>query len=107
MYYPAEYTHVFQKYWDVLNDPDHTKASMSHMSRNLSSMDLNSWEPQVDADAPEKSYRVAHNAALSRRCPIQDAVDYWLSPGSGSGQVEAVPGLGGPAPGQDRHNVDT
>jgi hypothetical protein len=91
LYYPAEYTHILQKYWNVLNDPvthpdcdetDHTKASMRYMSKHLESMDLSAREPQVDADAPEKSYRVAHIAALSRRSPIQDAADHWSPQGN-------------------------
>jgi hypothetical protein len=113
LYYPAEYTHVIQKYWDVLNDPlqhpdrdesDHTKESMSEMVAALKSMQLSSWEPKVDAEASEKSCRVYRNAALSRRCPIQDATDYWLPV---EAQAECATDLGGPAPGQDSHNVHT
>jgi hypothetical protein len=74
------------------------------MASALRSMSLNSWEPQVDAEAPDKSCRVSHNAVLSRRCPIQDAADYWQPV---EAQVECVTDLGGPAPGQDGHNVDT
>jgi hypothetical protein len=113
LYYPAETTHIVQKYWDVLNDPrahpdcsesDHTKKSMTEMASALSSMSLNSWEPLVDAEAPDKSCRVSHNAALSRRCPIPDATDYWLPV---EGQAEAVTDFSDAAPGQDRHNIDT
>jgi hypothetical protein len=54
LYYPAEYTHVFQKYWDLLNDrtqhpdcseSDHTKSSMQYMAAGLSEMNLETWEP--------------------------------------------------------------
>jgi O-glycosyl hydrolase len=111
LYYPAQYTHIFQKYWDHLNDPlshpdsgcesDHTKAAMNECAIALYSTDLSSFEPMVDAEASDKSCRIARDAALSRRCPIQDAIDYWVS------QEEAVTGSGGLAPGQDVHNVDT
>jgi hypothetical protein len=113
LYYPAEYTHVFQKYWDYLNNPvshpdcsetDHTKNSMSRMASAIASMSLSLWEPQVDAEAPDKSSRVAHKAALSRKCPIQDAANYWLPVES---QVETATASGSPALAQDRHNVDT
>jgi hypothetical protein len=113
LYYPAQYTHVVEKYWDVLNDPvthpdcnesDHTKQSMCQMADALRSMNVSSWEPQVDAEASEKSCRVSRYAALSRRCPIQDATDYWQPV---EAQVECVIDLGGPAPSQDGHNVDT
>jgi hypothetical protein len=86
------------------SESDHTKGSMSEMADALSSMDLSSWEPQVDAAASEKSCCVAHNAAISRRCPIQDGTNYWLAL---EAQGECVTDLGGSAPAQDRHNVDT
>jgi hypothetical protein len=86
LYFPAEYTHVFQKYWDVLKYPtqhpdgvesSHSFSSMKAMAEALAPMSLDSWEPPPDSVAPEKSQRVARIAALSRRCPVQDAVDYW------------------------------
>jgi hypothetical protein len=67
----------------------------------VGSMSLDSWEPLVDAEASEKSRRVAHNG---RRCLIQDAADYWNPQDGRSSQVTDP---GGPTPGQDRHNVDT
>jgi hypothetical protein len=110
LYFPAAYTHVFQKYWDYLNDPvkhpdcnetEFTNYAMSEFASALSVMNLSSFEPSVDAEALDKAYRVAHNAATSRKCPIQDASDYSVSP------EEALTGSGGFAPGQDCHNVDT
>jgi hypothetical protein len=67
----------------------------------LSSMNLSRFIPEVDMEAPEKSCRIAHDAAVSRRCPVQDAIDYW------SGQEEAATVQGGSTPDQDGHNVDT
>jgi hypothetical protein len=67
LYYPAVYSHVFEKYWDYLNDPlqhpdcsetDHTKNSMHEMASALSSMSLQGWEPLGESEAPEKSSRV-------------------------------------------------
>jgi hypothetical protein len=110
LYNPAAYTHVFLKYWDYLNDPvqhpqcdesDFTKDAMHEFAAALSSMNLSSFEPQVDSEASDKSYRIAHNAAVFRLCPVQDAIDYWGS------QEEAATGSGGSAPGQDSGNVDT
>jgi hypothetical protein len=88
LYYLPEYSHVFEKYWDVLNDPTqhpdqdmspHSRSSMSAMATALSVMVLDSWIPQPDSEVSEKSQRIARTAALSRRCPIMDAVDYWKS----------------------------
>jgi hypothetical protein len=68
LFYPAEYTHIFEKYWDVLNDPtqhpdgvesSHSFSSMKEMAVALASMVLDSWEPQPDSVAPEKSQRIA------------------------------------------------
>jgi hypothetical protein len=75
------------------------------MASALTSMNLGSWEPLADAEASDKSCRVAHNASLSRRCHVQDAADYWNP--SGNAQVECDTDSGRPTPGQDRHNGDT
>jgi hypothetical protein len=89
LFYPPEYGHFFEKYWDVLNDPlqhpdctdsAHSRDSMRAMSEALSEMDLEQWTPLPDTEVSEKSQRIARTAALSRRCPIMDAVDYWKSP---------------------------
>jgi hypothetical protein len=76
------------------------------MAEALAPMSLDSWEPQPDSEAPDKSFRIACTAALSRRCPIQDANDYWKSPEE-QAQEESVTGEQGFAPAQDVHNVDT
>jgi hypothetical protein len=111
IFFPAQYTHVFQKYWHCLNDPlshqdcsesDFTKAAMHEFASALSTMDLSSFEPQVDAEASDKSCRIASDAAISRLCPIQDAIDYW---NPGMGHVEAVTGQGGSALDQGGHNL--
>jgi hypothetical protein len=79
---------------------------MKEMAAALALMSLDSWEPQPDSATPEKSQRIARTAALSRRCPILDAVDYWSSPEE-QAQEESVTGQSGFAPAQDIHNVDT
>jgi hypothetical protein len=104
LYYPAEHTHVFEKYWDYLHDPlthpdcsesEFTKASMSEFAAALSQMDLSLFEPSVDSEAREKSCRVAQQAALSRRCIVQDAIDYW---NQREAQERMVTGSGASAP---------
>jgi hypothetical protein len=51
LYFPAQYSDVFEKYWDGLNDPvkhpdcsetDFTKDSMIEMASSLTSMNLGS-----------------------------------------------------------------
>jgi hypothetical protein len=88
LYYPPEYGHLMEKYWDVLNDPiqhpdqdmsAHSRDSMIAMAEALRPMTLDNWTPQPDTEVSEKSQRVARTAALSRRCPIMDAHDYWSS----------------------------
>jgi hypothetical protein len=69
-------------------------------------MDLSDFEPQPADVAPERSHRVAGLAALSRRCPIQDATDYWMTPQE-QAREESVTEQYGFAPAQDVHNVDT
>jgi hypothetical protein len=89
LYYPPESSHIFEKYWDVLNDPtqhpdqdmsSHSRDSMSVMAEALSVMELDNWIPQPDTEAPERSQRIARTASLSRRYPIQDSNDYWKTP---------------------------
>jgi hypothetical protein len=105
LYYPAAYTHVFQKYLDYLNDPlshpdcsesHHTENSMYEFATALSSMNLSDFEPALDAEADDKSCRIAHLADISRMCPIRDATDCWNPE---SGQEGAVTGSGVSAPG--------
>jgi hypothetical protein len=85
LYYPPEFGHVFEKYWDYLDDPtkhpdqdmsSHSRDSMTAMADALRDMDLSSWIPQPDTEVSEKSLRIARTAAMSRRCPIMDGVDY-------------------------------
>jgi hypothetical protein len=73
---------------------------MSHFAAELSSMSLSEFEPAVDSESSQKACRIATTAALSRRLPIQDAIDFW-GPRRESADISV------PAPSQDRHNVDT
>jgi hypothetical protein len=65
---------------------------MTEFAAALSQMDLSSFEPTVDADAPEKSVSIAHQAALSRRCIEQDAIDYWSQGVADTGSGSFAPG---------------
>jgi hypothetical protein len=80
---PAAYTHVFQKYWDVLNNPlshpncnesEFIQDSMNEFAQALAGMNLSNFEPKVDAEADDKSCRIAqprpsHGRAKSRMRP--------------------------------------
>jgi hypothetical protein len=50
---------------------------MQQYAAALSDMDLSSFEPLVDSEAPDKACQIAQMAAASRRLPIQDAPDFW------------------------------
>jgi hypothetical protein len=115
LYFSDEYTHMIEKYWDYLDDPtEHPEAkedahyfsAMQQYAAAVAPMDLSDLEPQPDSMAPEKSQRVASLAALSQRCLVQDANDYWTSPQE-QAQEESVTEQHGCAPAQDVHNVDT
>jgi hypothetical protein len=60
----------------------------------------------VDAEAPEKSQEIAYAGAMSRRCPVQDAQDFW-STIQEQALEESVTVKYGFAPGPGVHNVDT
>jgi hypothetical protein len=82
---------------------------MEEMAEALRPMTLDSRVPQPDSNAPEKPQRVAHFAALSRRCPIQDAQDYW-STLEEQAQEEIAIGKSGFVPAQSvmhRSSADT
>jgi hypothetical protein len=111
------YSHVFEKYWDVLEKPlahpdaadesDFTKGCMSEFEAALEGLSLTS-APLVDSEAPEGCQIVAKQAAVSRFCMVQDPPDKWAEMEGRSSQVtdgpsslgssnvgnESVPGLG-------------
>jgi hypothetical protein len=74
-FYPAEHTHVFQKYWDFLNDPlqhrdseyesDRTKSFMYDMARAFEGWALENWDPQL-SDVVQKGHSGSRTMALSR-----------------------------------------
>jgi hypothetical protein len=86
IFYPAEFSHVFEKYWDYLpqppNHPDFSRestfcqAQMNSFSEALSTMDLRAFEPLVSAEADEKAVQVSEEAAISRLRTIQDGQDF-------------------------------
>jgi hypothetical protein len=101
LYYQAEFSHVFEKYWNVLDDPqshpdssesNFTKAAMTQYTSALSQMNLSSFEPLVDAEAKQSNVDIAIDAAISRLSIIQDACDFW------NGRSSQDTGSGGPAP---------
>jgi hypothetical protein len=79
---------------------------MQYHTEAVSSFDLSDFTPQLNAEALEKSQRVAGLVTLSRRCSIQDATDHWSSI-QDQAQEESATVEHGFAPAQDVHNVDT
>jgi hypothetical protein len=85
LFYPAEYSHVSEKYWDHLtNLEDHaefcqesefTQGCMKHFSGALSRLDLAGFTPRVSADAKQSDLETVEDPAISRSHPIQDGPD--------------------------------
>jgi hypothetical protein len=116
LYDPDGASHVFEKYWDCLQDiPSHPdflsespicQAQIARFSRALSKLRHSTWTPQPAAEAPEKSVEIAQLAALSRLRPVADGPDQWelhglsavtvgpSSPGSSMVGTGSTPGLG-------------
>jgi hypothetical protein len=75
LYDPAEYSHVFEKYWSYLpNLPDHpdfasesqfSQECMARFSSALSTMDLGEFTPSVAAEAAQKSIETVEDAEIS------------------------------------------
>jgi hypothetical protein len=88
LFCPAEYSHVFQKYWDNIESPidhpefanetSHTRESMKLYTLALSSLDCSDYIPPLHAGAKDSDVRIASDAAVGRLLPIPDGVDLWL-----------------------------
>jgi hypothetical protein len=83
VYYPAAYSHLVEQHWDYLHRPRIEDAIPDHVpmekyasaaARLPFTLDM-----LVDAEAPEKSQEIAYAGAMSRRCVVQDAQDFWSS----------------------------
>jgi hypothetical protein len=114
LYYPDQFTHVIQKYWEHLfnlpSHPDFANESpicqerMIIFSQALRSFKRKkNWNPQPDAEAPEKVLRIAQEAATSRVRPIADGPNQWevcrsstvtVGPGTGVVGTGSSPTLG-------------
>jgi hypothetical protein len=88
LYYPAQFSHIMEKYWSHIFDlPSHpdfvTESEISNKRMTIFSQALRSfkrtknWQPQVDAEAPEKGLRIAQEAAVSRVHLIADGPNQW------------------------------
>jgi hypothetical protein len=88
LFYPDVATHIFTKYWNHLanlsSHPDFAKespicrAEMIRFSEGLSKLRHSKWAPQPTAEAPEKSAKIAEDAAISRLRPIADGPNQWV-----------------------------
>jgi hypothetical protein len=109
IFYPSAYSHMFEAYWDFIQAPSVEEATSEGMAKYASAasgLDFSDFTPLVDVEAPEKSQPISSSRALSRRCPVQDASDYWTSPQEHA-QEECVTVSHGFAPAPGVHNVDT
>jgi hypothetical protein len=66
---------------------------MLQYSVALEAMNLENFTPLVNGEAKLSQVETAHQAAISRLCPIQDAYNFW-----GLGRSSPGTGSGGPAP---------
>jgi hypothetical protein len=108
LFYPAEYSHVFERYCQDLDNPvDHsgfsqetsfTQDCMRHYAVALSTLNLSSFEPLVHAGAKNSDVGIATEAAISRLLPIHDGPDLWEDIQRES-RSSLGTGLGAPTPG--------
>jgi hypothetical protein len=99
---------MFEQYWDFIHAPTQEDApceSARHYASDAAGLTF-SCNALVDAEAPEKSSRIAYSGAVSRKLPVQDAHDYWSSPQE-QAQEECDTVELGFAPELDSHNVGT
>jgi hypothetical protein len=101
LFYPAEASHIFEKYWDHLTKLDEhpgfapespkCQKSMVQFSRALDKMRHKNLGPLSTAEAQEKDLGIAEEAALSRLRPIPDGPDQWALYRSSTGTVGDLP----------------
>jgi hypothetical protein len=83
VYYPSVWSHMVEQHWDFMHAPSvESSFNNDDLGRYASAAArlVFDYTLLVDVEAPEKSQRIAASGALSRRCPIQDAQDYWTTP---------------------------
>jgi hypothetical protein len=100
LYYPPVFSHVFEKYWERLENleerPEFSQESpfpqacMTRFSAALANLDCSAFTPLVTAEAKRLQVVTAEEAAISRLLPVQDGYDFW--------------GLGRRHDNQTRHN---
>jgi hypothetical protein len=86
MFYPAEYSHVFEKDWNYLpnlhehpdfaSETSFSQEQMRCVSCGISEMELGEFEPLVAAEARHSDVETAEDAAISRLRPIQDGLEF-------------------------------
>jgi hypothetical protein len=108
LYYPAVFSHMFEQHWDFIHAPLQENAPCVSAERYASNAArlVFSCDALVDAEAPERSIRIAQSGAVSRKYPVQDAQDYWSTPQE-QAQEECDTVENGFAPEPDSHNVGT
>jgi hypothetical protein len=108
LYYPAVFSHMFEQYWDFIHAPLQEEAPCDSAGRYASAAAqlTFSCSALVDAEAPERSLSIAQSGAVSRKYPVQDALDFWSTPEE-QAQEECATVEYGFAPEPDVHNVDT
>jgi hypothetical protein len=87
LYYPAEFSHVFEKYWDFLpnleghpgfsEESPYCREQLARFSRTLSGMDLSNFEPRPSVENKDRDVKIALDASISRLLPIQEGDDQW------------------------------
>jgi hypothetical protein len=80
LYYPDEFSHVIEKYWNFLpaldqqpEFPQETSYCQEHMikfSAALSKSRLDEFQPNPVAEAKQVDVEIAEDAAVSRLLPI-------------------------------------
>jgi hypothetical protein len=89
LFYPAEASHVLEKYWNHLQKfnrhPDFASESqicqerMVQFPKAVTRMRHKDWTPKSVAEAEESSLHIAEDAALLRLRSVPDGPNQWLA----------------------------
>jgi hypothetical protein len=100
LFYPAEQSHVFEKYWDHLenleehpefcHESEFTQGCMRRFSSALSRLDFTDFTPRASAEAKQSDLRTVEDMAISRLRPTQDGPDMRVLHRSSADTVQAT-----------------
>jgi hypothetical protein len=79
LFYPNEFSHVFEKYWDYIVDLEEHPDFMAPFSRGLSGRAAQgTFKLRASTEVREEDILITEHTAVSRLRPIQGGLEWGL-----------------------------